>query len=67
MPIAVAMGIGLRVSAIVREFDFDVALFVTQGDEAEAVEIETVGNLQAEGLFLERDGPIKAEDSDHHV
>lgn len=46
------MGMGLRVSAIVREFDFDVALFVTRGDEAEAVEIGTAGVLQTEGLLL---------------
>ena len=49
------------------QLELEIRVIVAQIDQRETVEPEAVGDLQAEGAFVERDRAVLVEDSDHGV
>src|SRR5690606_31555731 len=67
MPISIAMVVRLRAALVHGEFQFEIRLLIAQVDEREALEIETICNLQTKSRSVERDGPLIIKHPDHGV
>ncbi len=52
--VAVAERIGLRTPLVDRKLDLEVGFAIPQVDERETVEVEAVGDLQPEGIAVDR-------------
>ena len=63
--VAVAERVGLGAALVDRQLELEIGLAVAQVDEREAVEIEAVGDVEAESLPVEIDGAVLVEDADH--
>jgi hypothetical protein len=65
--VALAVGVGLGPPLVQGQLDLEVGLRVAQVDQGEAVEVEPVGNVQAERRAIERNRPVEVEHADHQV
>ena len=61
------MRVGVGAVLVERELDLEIGFGVPQIDQREAVEVEPVGDIEAQCGAVEGDRPVQIQDPDHHV
>src|SRR3954468_13269930 len=65
--VAVARRIGFGASLVDRQFDLEIGLGIAQIDQRERLEVEPVGQFEAESVTVERDRAGLVQNPDHAV
>ncbi len=67
MAVTVTQIVRLGAPLIDRQLDLEIGLFVAQIDERECLEVDPLGNIEAECLIVEGNGFVRVEHADHRV